>query len=85
MAADRRPCFEINGIHYDEDGTLLDFHATWMRPVRIAAAALADGTAKYVGARGIGMTGFPIVGRRHRTRPAAHGRMPADGLAWRGV
>lgn len=41
--ADRRPRIEINGILFDKDGTLLDFHATWMPAYRNAAAALADG------------------------------------------
>ena len=34
---------KIKGIVFDKDGTLLDFHATWMPRVRAAVIALADG------------------------------------------
>jgi phosphoglycolate phosphatase len=34
---------KIKGIVFDKDGTLLDFHATWMPRARAAVIALADG------------------------------------------
>ena len=35
----------INGVLFDKDGTLFDFHATWSRWSAALIAKLADGSA----------------------------------------
>ena len=47
---------KIKGIVFDKDGTLLDFHGTWMPKLRAAVSELANGDAN------VALTMLEIVG-----------------------
>ena len=47
---------KIKGIVFDKDGTLLDFHGTWMPKLRAAVSELANGDTN------VALTMLKIVG-----------------------
>ena len=56
---------KIKGIVFDKDGTLLDFHATWVPRALAAVLAVADGDQGLASAM-LGLT----HSHRHRSSPS---------------
>lgn len=80
-----RPDLQIKGVLFDKDGTLFDFHRTWVPILEEAALMAARGEASLV-PHLMGAGGYdPVTGRVASGSVIAAGDTPDLAFAWRSL